>query len=184
MCVFLSRVAAVAAGWTLPVALHHKLGKKNSFMDWLIIWMTDCFIIWLIDSFICLHLFTQSVFISQNIIFCPSQNKQDQKGHFPLTRTGWRTDNCFFLLSGMELFNGLFLVSLLCSILCKAWGVSLPLSSNSPLASLDDEISVSWISATYSENKVTQNKYAGSLYAQFFFATMKCSLILSYNTLK
>ena len=47
-------------------------------------------------------------------------------------------------------------------------GLPAQLLFHSPLASLDDEISVSWISATYSENKVTQNKYAGSLYAQFF----------------
>ena len=47
-------------------------------------------------------------------------------------------------------------------------GLPTQLLFHSLLASLDDEISVSWISAIYSENKVTQNKYAGSLYAQFF----------------
>ena len=47
-------------------------------------------------------------------------------------------------------------------------GLPTQLLFHSLLASLDDEISVSWISATYSENKVTQNKYARSLYAQFF----------------
>ena len=47
-------------------------------------------------------------------------------------------------------------------------GLPTQLLFHSLLASLDYEISVSWISAIYSENKVTQNKYAGSLYAQFF----------------
>ena len=47
-------------------------------------------------------------------------------------------------------------------------GLPTQLLFHSLLASLDDEISVSWISAIYSENKVTQNKYAGSLYAQLF----------------
>ena len=175
MCVFLLRVAAVAAGWTLPVALHHKLGEKNnSFMDWLIIWITDCFIVWLIDSFICLHLFTQSVFISQNIIFCPSQNKQDQKGHFPLTRTGWRTDNCFFLLSGMELFNGLFLVSLLCYPTPISQPLSFPrrwdlcfMDFGHILWKQSDSEQICWF-----------------VVCSIFFATMKCSLILSYNTLQ